>query len=95
MRDITTQAKQTMEFTLNGGDEVYSLPLASSIPMTKLLEIAEASEKGDNEAARCHVDFLREHLGDEVVDSMTVGDMRAIVEAWQEESEAAGASEGE
>ena len=95
MRDITTKPKETMEFTLNGGDTVYSLPLSSSLPMAKVLEMAEVTARADEiETVNYYMDFLREYMG-EVVDELTPADVNAVIEAWNVESGNVGADAGE
>lgn len=94
MRNFGTDAPEFMAFTLGDSDEVYKLPLAASMPMTMLLEMQEAASKGDAEALKYQFDLLHRYLG-ERADTLTVGEVRDIYAAWNEESVKQGATVGE
>lgn len=83
-----------MEFAIGDSEKVYKLPLAASLPMSTLIELREVSGAGEVEAMRFQVDLLRKYMGDDV-DMLTVGDVAAIYEAWNEESSKGGSDLGE
>jgi hypothetical protein len=92
MRKFGTDAPEFLSFTLGDDDTVYNLPLAASLPMSTLLDLQEAAAKG--EAERYQLELLRTYIGDKV-DSLTVADVTAIYQAWNEESAKQGATAGE
>ena len=94
MRKFGTDAPEFMAFTLGDGETVYKLPLAASLPMPTLIEMDDAAAKGDAEALRFQFELLRRYIGD-AADGLTGGDVRAIYQAWNEESLNQGATPGE
>lgn len=94
MRKFGTDAPRLMAFTLGDDDTVYEMPLASSMPMERLIELNEGVAKGGVEALRAQMDLLRRYIGD-AADSLTAGEMTEILAAWNEESSKAGAGAGE
>ena len=94
MRKFGTDAPKFMSFQLGDGETVYQLPLVHYLPVDVLVDMQRASEKGEAESLAFQVDLLARYMGD-VAHSLTVGDVRAIYDAWNEESVSAGANAGE
>ena len=94
MRKFGVDKPQMMSFTLGDSDKVYSIPLAASLPITALADMQAAQEAGDVELFNYEVRLLRTYIG-EAVDTLTVGDIRDIFEAWTAESSEQGAEPGE
>jgi len=94
MRKFGTDKPELMSFTLGDSSKVYNLPLAASMPATKLSEMQQISKEGDEAAFAFQLNLLRDYIGD-AVDTLTAGDVKAIYEAWVEESSKQGAEVGE
>lgn len=79
------------EFTIGGGEAVHSIPLAAYLPygfMRKLME-----EKSGERFAFALLDEFCPELNDD--ESLTLGTVQAIFDAWNEASKADGADAGE
>ena len=94
MRKFGTDKPELMSFTLGDSDKVYKIPLAASMPGSLMLEMKEAYEEGDVAAFKFQIELLRRYIGD-VVDKLTAGTIRDIIEAWGIESSEQGATPGE
>lgn len=94
MRKFGVDKPELMKFMLGDDEEVYTIPLAASMPASLILEMSDASRNGDEALFRCQVEMLRRYIGD-AVDKLTAGDIRDILKAWQEESTGQGAEVGE
>lgn len=69
------------------GEKTYYIPLGKS------LKVKELSKLSDQEEV---MKFFEKHLGKEVMDSLSVDDFEAIVEAWSKATqETSGKSLGE
>lgn len=100
MRDFSAKAPEVMEFTLGGGEHVYSLPLAASMPLDVLRKISRAANvENDEQRAAASIDaeleIIARYLGEDVAQTLTGEQVNEIFAAWAEESEKAGASTGE
>lgn len=94
MRKFGKDKPELMSFTLGNSDKVYTLPLAASMPATLILDMQEAYKGGDAEALRFQIEMLRRYIGN-VVDELTAGDIRDIINAWSIDSNEQGAEVGE
>lgn len=86
MRKFNTDAPEFFSFALGDSATIYKIPLAASMPVTKLMKM----ENGFAE----QIEVLRDYIGD-VVDDMTAGTVSEILKAWSEESRDGGATMGE
>jgi len=91
MRTFGKDSPEFMAFQIAGSDDVYKMPLASSLPMSELLELSEAAAKGGAHILRYQLDLLRKHIGPKA-DELTAQDVADIFAAWNEESGKTGAS---
>lgn len=94
MRKFGTDKPEVMSFQLGDDKKIYKMPLAASLPVSKLLEMEDVSKKNDYAILRFQIELLREHIGD-VVDTLTSKDIADIFNAWNEESGLQGADTGE
>lgn len=95
MRKFGTDAPRFMSFTLGDDETVFNVPLAQCLPADTLVEMQEAAEAGETAALRYQVDLLARYIGKDRAAALTVGDVRAIFQAWGEESQEQGAAPGE
>ena len=91
MRTFGKELKEYFEFQLEGDEKIYRIPLAAAMPYGILNEMAEAVNTGDRFTTQ--VKMLRTYMGD-VVDTLPVGTLSGILQAWGEESAHVGASVG-
>ena len=69
------------------GEKTYYIPLGKSLKVKELSKLSEQAEV---------MKFFEKHLGKEVMDSLSVDDFEAIVEAWSKATqESSGKSLGE
>ena len=91
MRTFGKDSPEFMAFKLGDSEKVYKMPLASSIPMSELLELSEAAAKGGSHILRCQLELLRKYIGKKA-DELTAQDVADIFAAWNDESAGTGAS---
>lgn len=94
MRRFGADKPELMSFKLFDSEEVYTMPLAASMPATKILEMQEAYKAGDAEALEFQIETLRIYIGD-IVDKLSAGDIREIYIEWGIQSSDQGATPGE
>lgn len=92
MRTFGKKSEKYFTFQLEDDEKVYMIPLASALPYGILNEMAETVGTGDRFATQ--VKMLRTYMGD-VVDTLPVGTLSDILQAWGEESNRTGATVGE
>jgi hypothetical protein len=81
MAEITLGRKETLEtLKVNIGKESYSIPLMGSLSLKETRALATA----DDEFA-----FFKKYIPEDVIDSLAISDLKALTEAWKEESEKA------
>lgn len=69
------------------GDKTYLIPLGKALKVKELSKLSDQNEV---------MKFFEKYLGKEVMDSLSVADFEAIVEAWSSETKkATGKSLGE
>ena len=83
-----------MVFQFVGDDQIYTMPLAASMPAKVILELQEAYKGGETEAFKGQMEVLRIYIG-EKVDELTAGEIRDVFNAWAEESSDQGTEVGE
>ena len=86
MRKFTVDKPEFFTFQIEGSDEVYNIPLASSMPMKHLVLIKDGFEG--------QVEMMRAYMGD-IVDDLTAQTLSDIVNEWSTAQKDAGASVGE
>ena len=86
---IESSAGGSFDFRLEGDDEVYSIPLASSLPLA-FVRMAMAGDAADFPLA------LLDKFCPEFAqrDDVTIGTVRAVFEAWSAASTADGIDMG-
>ena len=90
MRTFGTDSPRFMVFKLGDDETTYRLPLAASMPMTDLLALSDAANKGGAHVLRAQLDLLRKHIGDRA-ETMTASEVAEVFIAWNEESASDGA----
>ena len=86
---------ESVTFQMEGDETTYKLPLASSMPADDLISLQEAELKGQVPGAREHLRILAKYMGEEAAMALTTAEANGILAAWLEESNKAGASQGE
>jgi len=87
MREITVgSSKERKVLKINIGEESYSLPLLGS------LTIKEAKQLDTQDGT---IGFIYNHIPKDVLDTLTVDNLNAIIKAWQSASDLEGISLGE
>lgn len=77
MAEVTLNNEEIEVLKINIGKESYSLPLGGDVSFETLLSLK--TDKG-------MMAFLKEHIPEEVVNSLRVKDIRQIFLAWNEET---------
>lgn len=73
MAEVVLKKKQVEVLKVTIGDKTYTLPLGASVPYRTLKKIG--TEEG-------LIEFLEDHIPNDVVDLLTADELRQIVEAW-------------
>lgn len=79
-KSINLNPKEIEVLEVNLGDKVYKIPLGSSLTQKEL--------KGLNKNENAEKFFIK-YLGKEVWESLTLVQMKALMEAWSEATEEA------
>lgn len=74
-KELTLKRKEVECLKVNIDDKSYMIPLGKSLPLKKLSKMDNQDEV---------VRFFEEHLGKDVVETLTADDFKTIVEAWSE-----------
>ena len=83
MKEITLeQPKEVLK--VNVGDRDFSIPLAGSIPFSELVKF-RAEVKTDKFNAM--MNLLKNHIPEEIFDTLTTDNLKTIMEAWTEASQ--------
>lgn len=81
MPEITLTPRKKVEcLTVNIGEKAYNIPLGNSLKFKELKKLS------NNDAVMA---FFAEHLGGEVMDELTAGDLKQIIEAWSDATQKA------
>ena len=80
MAEITLKAPKEV-LKVNIGDKSFSIPLGSSLPFNKMVELSKAQ---GTDRFNLMSELLMEYIPDDV--SLTMGEMAQIVAAWSEET---------
>ena len=87
MREITVgNPKERKVLKINIGEESYSLPLLGSLTMKEAKRLD--TEEGT-------VAFVNDYIPGDVLETLTVDDVNAIIKAWKSASDLEGISLGE
>jgi len=87
MREITVgNSKERKVLKINIGEESYSLPLLGSLTMKEAKRLD--TEEGT-------VAFVNDYIPGDVLETLTVDDVNAIIKAWKSASDLEGISLGE
>lgn len=92
MAEITIKAPKEV-LKVNIADTSFSIPLGSSLPFEKMVGLTKS--KG-NDRLQLMFDLLAEHIPENIMSSLTMGEVSQILNAWTEETKkASGATPGE
>lgn len=88
--------KDEAYLTIEINGKTYNIPLANTLKVKKLRKIMKIGKQSEEEQTDFLFDFFGEYLGDEVVDDLTLPDLRELFELWgKANKEAGGLSLGE
>lgn len=87
MPELTINRKEVEVLKVNIEDKSFSIPLGTSLKRKELAKL-----KTENEVMA----FFEKYLGKELMDDLSVGELKQIIDAWSEATKkAGGASLGE
>lgn len=87
MAEFTLKRREVKTMSIHIDDKTYHLPLAGSLPPKKVASLDTAEKT---------LDFIKEYIPANVVDSLTQDEYTDLVQAWGEASkEASGLKQGE
>lgn len=72
-KELTLKRKEVECLKVNIDDKSFMIPLGKSLPMKTLSKLDKQEEV---------IRFFEEHLGSDVLDTLTAEDFKAIVDAW-------------
>ena len=82
--------RKYLEIHVADSDEQFKVPLLGSLPLSvHRALVGFESDKDGNAATDWFIEFFRTYTSDDFVDSLTLDDMRVLMKAWRDESEAA------
>ena len=92
MQEITLKAPKEV-LKVNIGDRSFSIPLGSSLPFEKMVEMTKS--KG-SDRLQLMFNLLAEYIPEDIMKMLTMGEVSQILTAWTEETQkASGATPGE
>lgn len=87
MPELTLKKHEIECLTVKIGDKAYNIPLGNSLKFKELKKL-----KNEDEIVK----FFEKYLSVEVMDELTAGDLKQIIEAWSDATQkASGAKLGE
>lgn len=87
MPELTLNRKEIEVLTVNIEGKSYNIPLGTSLKRKEIAKLNKESEV---------LKFFEEHLGKELMDDLSIGELKQIVEAWTKATqEASGVNLGE
>ena len=89
MRRFEQGVKEYFEFQVEGSDEIYKIPFATSMTNKQIIEF-----QGIGEDYARQIAWLKNFMGD-AVDDLTLIETSAILKAWVSASKDSGAEVGE
>lgn len=85
--ELTLHRKETECLKVNIEDKSYMIPLGTSLKRKELAKMDKEEEV---------MKFFEKHLGKELMDDLSIGELKQIIEAWSTATkEASGQSLGE
>ena len=87
MPELTLNRKEIEVLTVNIEGKSYNIPLGTSLKRKEIAKLNKESEV---------LKFFEDHLGKELMDDLSIGELKQIVEAWTKATqEASGVNLGE
>lgn len=81
MPEITLNRKEVEVLKVNIEDKSYSIPLGTSLKRSELAKL-----KTEDEVMK----FFEKYLGKELMDDLSIGEIKQIIDAWSEATKKAG-----
>lgn len=87
MPELTLNRKEIEVLTVNIEGKSYNIPLGTSLKRKEIAKLNKESEV---------LKFFEDHLGKELMDDLSIGELKQIVEAWTKATQdASGVNLGE
>lgn len=87
MPELTLNRKEIEVLTVNIEGKSYNIPLGTSLKRKEIAKLSKESEV---------LKFFEEHLGKELMDDLSIGELKQIVDAWTKATQdASGVTLGE
>ena len=80
MPELTLNRKETEVLVVNIEGKSYSIPLGTSLKRKQLAKLNKEDEV---------MKFFEEYLGKDVMDDLTIGEIKEIITAWSKATEEA------
>lgn len=85
--ELTLNLNEVEVLKINIGDKSYSIPLGTSLKRKEIAKLKDEEEV---------MKFFESHLGKDIMDNLTIGQIKAIITAWSKATEeSSGVSLGE
>lgn len=81
MPEITLNRKEVEVLKVNIEDKSYSIPLGTSLKRSELAKL-----KTEDEVMK----FFEKYLGKELMDDLSIGEIKQIIDAWSEATKKSG-----
>lgn len=81
MPELTLNRKELEVLKVNIEDKSYSIPLGTSLKRSELAKL-----KTEDEVMK----FFEKYLGKELLDDLSIGEIKQIIDAWSEATKKAG-----
>ena len=81
MPELTINRKELEVLKVNIEDKSYSIPLGTSLKRSELAKL-----KTEDEVMK----FFEKYLGKELMDDLSIGEIKQIIDAWSEATKKAG-----
>ena len=81
MPELTLNRKELEVLKVNIEDKSYTIPLGTSLKRSELAKL-----KTEDEVMK----FFENHLGKELMDDLSIGEIKQIIDAWSEATKKSG-----
>lgn len=72
------------------GDNTYDVPLATSLPYSKVKSLLGLMKKDETEQMDAFIEFFKNYIDPDVIDNLPMSALNELAKSWSETSESDG-----
>lgn len=82
--------KKNAYLTLEIEGKNYNIPLISTLKMKEVKRLLKVINSDESDQIEGIADFLSDYMGEEIVDDMTIEDIKEVFDIWKEANDKEG-----